>query len=221
MRFFDPDSSFMEGMRKLSDVIICNVIFCVCCIPVFTVGAALAALHQCMYIIIKDEDEGLIFIDYFKSFKKFFKKATVLWMLLGLIAVILYLYYRAVMVLEGNLSRVYTITFYVLVLLFLKSAIFLFPMLVYKINKAPGGNSLKDAIKSAVIMSFARLNILPFLVIAAGIVLSVMLYMSFGYGFFYLWMVCGFGIVCYFIELIFLKEIGEIKVEQEKGNEDE
>ena len=40
MRIFNADSPLMEGLSKITDLVILNLVVLVCCLPVFTAGAA-------------------------------------------------------------------------------------------------------------------------------------------------------------------------------------
>ena len=44
MKLFSPDSKFMRAMSTLGDLMLLNLVFLLCCIPVVTVGAAVTAL---------------------------------------------------------------------------------------------------------------------------------------------------------------------------------
>ena len=45
MRFLDLDSPFMQVMNKVADLLWLNILALICCIPIFTAGASLTALH--------------------------------------------------------------------------------------------------------------------------------------------------------------------------------
>ena len=45
---FDPDGMLMSGLRKIADIVLCNILFCLFSLPVITAGAALTALHTAM-----------------------------------------------------------------------------------------------------------------------------------------------------------------------------
>ena len=53
-KLFDLDSPFMNVINKLSDIIIINLVYIFCCLPVFTIGAATTALYYTVYKIIED-----------------------------------------------------------------------------------------------------------------------------------------------------------------------
>ena len=42
---FNPDSPMMRALGVVWDLIVLNLLFLVCCIPVVTIGPAITALH--------------------------------------------------------------------------------------------------------------------------------------------------------------------------------
>ena len=66
-KLFDLDSPFMNVMNKLSDLIIINVIYIICCIPVFTIGAATTALYYTTLKIVEDRGSSVV-KSFFHSF---------------------------------------------------------------------------------------------------------------------------------------------------------
>jgi len=84
MKFLSIDSPFMQGLNKIADLIILNLLTIVCCIPIFTIGAAITALNYQVLKIIRDE-ECYVVKGYFKSFKENFKQSTIIWLIMGLI----------------------------------------------------------------------------------------------------------------------------------------
>lgn len=80
MRIFNADSPLMEGLSKITDLVILNLLVLVCCIPVITAGAAFTAMHYVLLKMVRNE-EGYIFRSYFKSFKENFLQATAMWLL--------------------------------------------------------------------------------------------------------------------------------------------
>lgn len=85
---FNLDSPLMQGLGKVADLMILNILAMICCIPVFTAGASLTALHYVSLKIVRGE-ECYIIRGFFKSFKQNFKQATVIWLLILLAAIIL------------------------------------------------------------------------------------------------------------------------------------
>ena len=82
MRFlFDPESQIMQIISRFCDIVILNVVFLLTCIPVFTVGAANAALYDVVFRLDTDR-EGLLLPSYFRAFRENFRQSTALWLLL-------------------------------------------------------------------------------------------------------------------------------------------
>ena len=96
MRFFSYDSTFGQIFIKVSYGCCLNILWLICCLPIFTIGASTTALYYTSFKIAKDEG-SFITTMFFRSFKQNFKQATVIWLIMlatGLIigadAVLLY-----------------------------------------------------------------------------------------------------------------------------------
>ncbi len=87
MRIFDLDGPLMSILNKIADMMILNILAIICCLPIFTAGAAFTALHYVCLKIVRNE-EGYIAKSFFKAFKENFKQATIIW-LVALVAILL------------------------------------------------------------------------------------------------------------------------------------
>ena len=101
MRLFSYDSKFSQIMLKLCYGCYLNLLWMVCPLPVFTAGAATAALYDVTLRIAREEDPPLT-TRFFRAFRENFRQATVLWLillgvgaLLGADAYILYHLYKS------------------------------------------------------------------------------------------------------------------------------
>lgn len=88
MKLFDLDSPLMHALNKMADLLWLNILTMICCIPIITTGASLTALHYMALKIVRNE-ECYITRGFFKSFKENFKQATIIWMLLLVVIMIL------------------------------------------------------------------------------------------------------------------------------------
>lgn len=81
MKFFSYESKFSQLLLKLCYACYLNLLWFVCSIPIFTLGASTTALYYACLKIIRDEDAhvGAMF---FRAFRENFKQATVLWLIL-------------------------------------------------------------------------------------------------------------------------------------------
>lgn len=130
-KLFDPDSLLMRNLSKLADLMFCNIIFCILCLPVVTAGAALAALYSCAFALMEDREDTFIVRQFFKSFIRCFKSSTLVWLITLGCMIFLGLYYFAISYFTGTLSKVYRITFFILCILFLMGFQYFFPLAAY------------------------------------------------------------------------------------------
>lgn len=84
---FNLDNAFFRMMTKVCQGAILSLLWLACSLPLVTAGAATAALDSMMLRMVRDE-EGCLVRGFFKAFAKYFKKATVVWLLLVVAAVL-------------------------------------------------------------------------------------------------------------------------------------
>ena len=78
---FNYDNPVWRFIGKLGDLIILNILWIVCSIPVFTAGASTTAVYYVTLKLVRDEDDSTI-RSFFRSFKSNFKQATAIWLIL-------------------------------------------------------------------------------------------------------------------------------------------
>jgi len=83
-----------------SEMIVLNFITIICCLPVFTIGAALTAAHFTALKIKRAE--GSIIKNYFKSFKENFLQSTALWLMYIAFIAVCYLTFITLSTGEGD-----------------------------------------------------------------------------------------------------------------------
>lgn len=86
-RLFNMDNKFFTVMGRVADLIMLNVVFLICCLPIVTIGASLTALHYVTLKMARNE-ESYIIRSFFKSFKQNFKQATVINLIMLAVAAI-------------------------------------------------------------------------------------------------------------------------------------
>ena len=79
-KVFSLDSPLMNALNKIADIFILNLITVICCIPIFTIGASLTAMHFVLLKMVRNE-ETYIIKTFFRSFKQNFKQATIIWLI--------------------------------------------------------------------------------------------------------------------------------------------
>lgn len=80
-QIFSMDNLFFRIMTKVFYAFALSLLWLLCCIPVVTIGAANAAMNSVMLRMVRDED-GYIFKSYMTAFRKNFKQATAVWLII-------------------------------------------------------------------------------------------------------------------------------------------
>lgn len=89
MNIFSYESKISQILMFVADLIILNVIFVFCCIPIFTIGAAQAALYSGLRTLMDPEDDEKPRIAFFRAFRTGFKTITAGWAV-GLVPVLFF-----------------------------------------------------------------------------------------------------------------------------------
>ena len=81
MRFFSYESKFSQLLLKLCYACYLNLLWFVCSLPIFTIGASTTALYYACLKIVREEENHPA-RQFFRSFKENFRQATQLWLIL-------------------------------------------------------------------------------------------------------------------------------------------
>ena len=81
MKFLSYDSKFSRIMIKLCYACFLNLLWMVCSLPIFTIGASTTALYYACLKIVRDEGFDAAGM-FFHSFKQNFKQATIIWLIM-------------------------------------------------------------------------------------------------------------------------------------------
>lgn len=147
MNLLNEDNIIHIFLNKLGDIIVANLLFLVCCIPIITIGPALTALYHCMLRTVKGNNNGTT-KTFFRAFKENFHQSLIVW--LGLLAVgfILFLNIRF---LQNTASVVSKPLFYVslgIAGLVIILALYIFPVI------AAFANTTVNLLKNAYVFAF-------------------------------------------------------------------
>ena len=82
MNLFSYESKPMQILMQLGDLIILNLLYLLCCIPVFTIGAAQAGLYSGIKTLLDPDDDTYCTKAFFKGFRSGFGQVTMAWCLL-------------------------------------------------------------------------------------------------------------------------------------------
>lgn len=145
--FFNPDNPVTVILTRLFDLILLNICFVITTIPVFTAGASLTAMYS-VTLRMADGEWGYTAKHYFDAFRREFRQATMLWLLLGGLGAFfsadLYIVY---FILEEKLIFL-CIPIWLLVVFDVSAMIYVFPMLAR--YEQTNGQLIRNAILLAI-----------------------------------------------------------------------
>ena len=81
MKFFSYDSKFSQVIMKVAQGCYLNMLWMAFSIPIFTMGAATTALYHVTLKLARNEEPS-VFRQFVRGFKENFRQATILWLIL-------------------------------------------------------------------------------------------------------------------------------------------
>lgn len=150
-KIFDLDAPIVQAVGKVGQMMVTTLLWLVCCLPLFTVGAATVAMYRVMFNLKEDKACGCR--EFFRAFRENFRKGTVLWLLLLACAAVLLVGFYGMVLVENTLLRMAAlILFCLLFFLVYIAAIYVFPLTAYFENTVSG------TIRNAVGMGLGNLR---------------------------------------------------------------
>ncbi len=198
----------------LGDIVILNLLFILCSIPVVTIGAAASACYAGVGRTLQNRETGLVFRAFFADFRAAFRQATAGWLLeLLVLAVLAGDLWFAIAYSEPD-NKFFLIFAIVVGAVILLASLWFYPLV------ARFQNTFSGQLKNSFLLAFAQFprTLLALLVWALFLGVPVLLFDVFAY-FGWLWLVGGFSLPIYLTAKIFRKSLKLSFVEQEKAED--
>lgn len=210
----DFSGRFYTILTKITDLILLNLLFLVCCLPIVTIGASFTAMY---YVTLKmsANRDAYLFRSFFQSFKENFRQSTIIWLILLAAGILIGLDIRIMLTQDIAFKKVflYLLAFAGMLLTFVLQ--YIFPVL------SKFYNTIKATFKNALLMSLRHL---PFTLLM--LLVSALPYTLFLTDFSVIFrmlpvvLLCGFSGPAY-INSYFLKKIFAHYIPEEDRDEDE
>lgn len=124
---FRPNNPLSRFLSGVLDQLTLNILYIICCLPVFTIGAATAALYSVQYAMAESRGPGVAAL-FWQGMRHNFRQATVLFLMIAVIGVILGAALFAALI-QGLLGSAFTIVIAaVAVFAYLGTVSWLFPI---------------------------------------------------------------------------------------------
>lgn len=191
---FSPEHPFSEFMIKLGWTVIFNALWLICCLPLFTIGAATTALYTVMLNLTAEKTHHMISL-FFQSFKMNFFHATTYWLLLALAGGICYIDLSYFYHMGGTFGIFCMIVAGIVTLIYLCILVTIFPVI------SKFRTTWKDIIKTTCYIIRRHFKAILVCVIISALVLFLM----YNIVLFYYMIIFGYGLVAFILSYIFNK----------------
>lgn len=148
---FSDNSPSMTRIGQVCVLVICNLLWLVCCVPVLTAGAATAALDTVL-LRFPDETVDSAFKDFFSAFRLHLREATPCWLVLLAVGAVLAVDFRFLL-LRGLTDTLPVMgLFFLFLFLYLFLLVWTFPVVI-TLGGSPGA-----VLQKALLLSLSHLG---------------------------------------------------------------
>lgn len=206
------ESPVLAFLNKMADILILNLLFIVCSIPIITIGPALCAMYSVCLRSIRYGD-GYVVRGFFKSFVQNFKQSLAAWILTllvgGLFGVDIIFWAKIDM---GMISKIMLGVSLFLTLFFFIVVLWLFPIIA-KIE-----NKLLVNIKNAAAMAVGHFFPYTFICMIITLLVGYLAYISLVVD--VIMVLLGFALLSYILSFFFYKVFAKYMEEESMGDDD-
>lgn len=214
-RFRQLRLGFRNTLSFLGDIVILNLLFLVCSIPIITIGASTAACYAGVCRTLQKKETGLVFRTFFQDFRAAFRQATAGWLLELLILFILAGDIWFAVVYSEPVNKFFLIFAIVVGVGILMASLWYYPLL------ARFQNTLKGHLKNAFLLAFAQFprTLLMLVIRAVTLGLPILVFEVYAYlG--WLWLLGGISLPMYWTVKLFRKMLKLDQAQEEVSLED-
>jgi len=192
MNLFSPDSRLMKLLTLLGQLMVLNILWLLCCLPVLTIGPSTTALYVLLRRIIRGEPPRLL-TDFFRAFRENFLKGFLLNLILLLpMLQMLYFFFmmRTGQIVSGGPLRVFS---WIAIVIIGMVWSYVWPL------NAWFENSVSQTLKNALLLPVSS-PIAGLLVTGLNLCPLIVLYMSLEayFGLMYFWLTLGGALIAFF-----------------------
>ena len=200
---FNMDNPVFRALGRLADLMILNLLFIVCSLPIVTIGASLTALN---YVTLKmaENEEGYIVKPFFKSFKENFRQSTCIWLILFAVGLLLGADFYIMSYASGSVANFFRIFLTATTIVYAMVLLYVFPI------QARFYNKIRATMKNALLMSIANFprTVAMFVITVGSVIVTFLTSYTLVYGML-VWILAGFAIIAYangfFLKKVFAK----------------
>ncbi len=195
----------MNFISTIADLVILDLLFILCSIPIFTIGAAYSAKYYVAMKKIRGEDSGTI-VPFFKAFKQNFKQSTVVWLIMVAVIALIIVDWRWILYTGwAETALIYKIGIIAFSIFAFLMTITLFPTIARYEMKTT------ELFKAALI--FVIIKFIPLILISALMIGSVIACLWYAQWFPLIYVFTSTTIT-YFLCIVFIKQFDKLEKSQ-------
>ncbi|MDO4260685.1 MAG: YesL family protein [Eubacteriales bacterium] len=197
--FFSVDGPLMRALSRFAQLLALSVLWIVCSVPWITAGASTAALYTVTLRMVRGE-EGKVASGFFRAWRENFCQATLIHLLLTVLAAALLLYGQAAALFTGGAGLFFTGAGALMWLLWLMEALFVYPA------QARFANPLPVTVKNAWLMAAGNVPVLLGVFLITGLpAWTLLLNTELLIRTLPLWLLAGPGLIAWLNSFLFAK----------------
>lgn len=147
MNFLNEDNIVFVALNKIGDIVLANLLFILCSIPLVTIGPSLTALYHCMLRTVKGNNNGTV-KTFFLAFCQSFRQSLIVWLGLVVVGLLLFLDTRFLLQTGSETGKLFYYLSGIVLALVVILALYVFPVI------AAFSNTLKNLLKNAFLFAF-------------------------------------------------------------------
>lgn len=198
-------------MNKVADLIILNILWLICCIPIVTAGASTTALFYSTIKLVRGE-ESYVSKDFFKSFRENLKQGILIWLIMLLAGLIIGADFYILYVSDISYKIYILPVFLFIALIYYIILLYIFPLL------SKFENTTKNMFKNALLIGIRNLPLTILLGIFTGII-AVTAYIF--VALIPLWLFLGVALAAYLASFIYSKIFEKIILSNDEADKDD
>ena len=146
MNLLNEDNVVHICMNIIGDIVLANLLFILCSIPIITIGPSLTALYHCMLRTVKGNNNGTV-KTFFRAFKDNFIQSLLIWILFLFVLLILLLNIRFLSHTGNSMSKLFLYFSLAFAVLLTIEFLYVFPVI------SAFSGSIKNHMKNALLFA--------------------------------------------------------------------
>lgn len=206
---FNLDNGIMRFFSRVFDIVVLNLLFVICCIPIVTIGASLTAMYSITLKMVRNEEPNII-RGFLKAFKQNFRQGTIVGMTAIIIALFITIDLRIIAMTGYDSLKVVQVLCYIVAIWGYIIFLYAFPILARFVH------TTKEVFKNSFMISIVNFK-WTLLLIFINVPFVLMLFYS-GVSMLLLFtilIVCGFSGLALIQSFIFRKIFERYEISEE------